>query len=387
MCVWWRIPKSFGGEERKGLITLGSYPGTSLESARTRARKILDEARAGRDPREVLREEAEAERRARRQKEASTLEAVVKKYLDDRRPRLRPATVKDYDLSFGAYLQGSELGKRPITEVSRSEVREYLRELAREKGPSIGIRMHSMIRSSMRWAADEEIVTVDTLASLRFEHHRPVRERVLSDPEITSLWHALDDAPALVAGAVRLQLLTATRYPSEPLALAWQHLKDAHIEKRHLADADTIPTWEIPGEVRKRGIPHVVPLSPAAEKVIEDMRSLTGSKAHVFEGLTEGLMAVWWSKARKRVMKETAGPSFCHHDLRRTAATGCARMGAQPYVVERVLGHKERGIGPTYNKWEYLREKYEALCRWANHVKHVTMASEKGADVIPMGRA
>ena len=384
LCVWWRIPKSYGGEERKGLVTLGSYPGTTLEGARARAQKVLDDARAGRDPREVMRLEAKTEARQKREREANTLEAVVRSYLDDRKPRLRPATIKDYDLSYTAYLEGTELGRTPIAEVARRAVREYVRGLSRDRGPSIGRRMHSMIRAAMRWAADEEIVELDALASLRFEHSRPVRDRVLSDEEIGSLWRALDDVPALVACAVRLQLLTATRYPSEPLSLTWKHITQTHIQPLRLADAEAVATWEIPAEYRKRAIAHVAPLAPQALAVLEQMRPLTGSKTHVFNGLTEGLMMHWWKKTRRRVMEETGGASFCHHDLRRTAATGCAKTGSAPHVVERVLGHKERGIGPTYNKWEYLPEKYEAVCRWGAHVERITNTRAAG-DVVSFG--
>jgi integrase len=380
LAVWWRVPKRFGGEERKGLVTLGSYPATSLESARTRAKKILDDAKAGRDPREVVKAEAEAEARRKRESEAHTLQAVVRAYLDDRKPRLRPATIRDYELSFTAYLEGTELGRTLIGDVSRRAVREYVRTLSRERGPSIGRRMHSMIRSVMRWAADEEIVALDALASLRFEHSQPVRDRVLSDEEIATLWHALDDVPPLVACAVRLQLLTATRYPSEPLSLEWRHLTQTHLQAIRDASDEPVPTWEIPAEHRKRGIAHVAPLSPQAVAILDQMKPLTGNKPHVFEGLTEGLMMHWWKKTRRRVMEETSGASFCHHDLRRTAATGCAKTGSPPYVVERVLGHKERGIGPTYNKWEYLREKYEAVCRWSAHVERI-VAPRAGASV------
>jgi integrase len=59
------------------------------------------------------------------------------------------------------------------------------------------------------------------------------------------------------------------------------------------------------------------------------------------------------------------------HDLRRTAASGMARLGVEPHVVEKVLGHQTgtiSGVAAIYNRHGYLAEKREALERWAREV-------------------
>jgi integrase len=60
------------------------------------------------------------------------------------------------------------------------------------------------------------------------------------------------------------------------------------------------------------------------------------------------------------------------HDLRRTAASGMARLGVAPHVVEAVLNHKSgtvRGVAAVYNRYSYATEKREALALWAEHVE------------------
>ena len=59
------------------------------------------------------------------------------------------------------------------------------------------------------------------------------------------------------------------------------------------------------------------------------------------------------------------------HDLRRTAASGMARIGVAPHVVEKVLNHVSgqiSGVAAVYNRHGYDAEKREALERWAEHV-------------------
>ena len=55
------------------------------------------------------------------------------------------------------------------------------------------------------------------------------------------------------------------------------------------------------------------------------------------------------------------------HDLRRTAATGMARAGVAPQVVEKVLNHISgtiSGVAAVYNRYGYDGEKRSALEQW-----------------------
>jgi hypothetical protein len=71
--------------------------------------------------------------------------------------------------------------------------------------------------------------------------------------------------------------------------------------------------------------------------------------------------------------------------LRRSTATGMARIGVQPHVVEAVLNHQsgsKRGVGGVYNLNTYLPEKTAAMALWAEHL----MAAVTGtpAKVVPL---
>jgi hypothetical protein len=48
-----------------------------------------------------------------------------------------------------------------------------------------------------------------------------------------------------------------------------------------------------------------------------------------------------------------------------------AKLGIADVVAERVLNHKLQGMLAVYNRYDYLDEKREALCKWAAHVQKV----------------
>jgi hypothetical protein len=59
------------------------------------------------------------------------------------------------------------------------------------------------------------------------------------------------------------------------------------------------------------------------------------------------------------------------HDMRRTVASGMARLKITPYIVEKILNHKSgtfSGVAGVYNRYGYDSEKREALEKWAEYV-------------------
>jgi integrase len=59
------------------------------------------------------------------------------------------------------------------------------------------------------------------------------------------------------------------------------------------------------------------------------------------------------------------------HDLRRTFATGLARLEIPVHVTEAVLNHKSgsiRGVAAVYNRYSYDAEKRNAMTAWGQHV-------------------
>jgi integrase len=69
-------------------------------------------------------------------------------------------------------------------------------------------------------------------------------------------------------------------------------------------------------------------------------------------------------------------PHWNLHDLRRTAATGMARLNFPPHVVDKVLNHVSgtiRGVAAVYNRFEYLEERRAALEAWGRYVENLVL--------------
>ena len=73
-----------------------------------------------------------------------------------------------------------------------------------------------------------------------------------------------------------------------------------------------------------------------------------------------------------------AQPAWRLHDLRRTVASGMARLRIEPWVVEKVLNHATgqlSGVAGVYNRWGYSDEKRDALGAWARHLENLIRPS------------
>lgn len=56
------------------------------------------------------------------------------------------------------------------------------------------------------------------------------------------------------------------------------------------------------------------------------------------------------------------------HDLRRTFATGLAKLGVTGTMIERCLNHTVPGVAGIYNRHAYAPEMAAAWKLWSHHV-------------------
>jgi integrase len=137
-------------------------------------------------------------------------------------------------------------------------------------------------------------------------------------------------------------------------------------------------TWVIPEERAKGRVEHLVPLSDRAVALIKEALKLhasrrKGQSEYVFPSprsndkpISPGAL----SHAMTDITAALALDDLTMHDLRRTGATGIAALGVPPFIVSKVLAHKDGGGGAAitarhYNLYAYADEKRDALDRWA----------------------
>ena len=172
---------------------------------------------------------------------------------------------------------------------------------------------------------------------------------VLSADELRRIWNAAGNGTYGVI--IKLLILTGQRR-SEISELRWS---EVDLERRAL---------NLPGERTKNKRPHIVPLAPTAQALLE---------RQVRDGDTVFDFTAW--AYSKDILDKRSGVSdWVVHDIRRTVATGMADIGVQPHIIEAVLNHvsgHKGGVAGIYNRSSYTKEKIEALMRWDEHVASI----------------
>jgi integrase len=164
--------------------------------------------------------------------------------------------------------------------------------------------------------------------------------------------------------------------------------------------------WVIPKDRVKNGQEHEVPLSGPALALFERLPQI-GKSGLVFT-VTGETPVSGFSRAKLRMdaeilkLRKTDAvargenpdrvqplPNWTLHDIRRTGASGMARLGIQLPVIEKVLNHTSgsfRGIVGVYQRHGFSDEKRAALSVWAAHVNAVTSGG-RASNVVALRKS
>jgi integrase len=244
-----------------------------------------------------------------------------------------------------------ELGNKPIGEVTRADVVEFLDDLEREEGLRHQVnRCRETLRAIFAYAIERELITINPVVGVSKRKVEIPRDRTLTADELTALWQAIDKLPDLPRAYFRVVVLTGARR-NEVRCMAWSEV-----------DLDA-GLWRVPPERNKSGRAFDLPLTAP---VVETLRALPRIGPIVFTLNGKRPMAV--HQLIERVRRDAGLYDVRLHDLRRTLRTGLAELGVSFEVAERVLNHAMAGLQAVYNRHNYMAEKRTALTLWAGHV-------------------
>ena len=384
----WAVRYRYGGRSRK--LTLGPYPALDLAVARERGRDALQTLALGRDP---GREKAEANRRAREMvPERDQVSAVVEGFIERHvRPNTKKRSAEESERIFRKHVLPC-WGRTRVHDISRADVIELLDRLVDSGRPVLANRTLAHVRKFFNWCVDRGILDTSPCVRIAAPSMEKSRDRVLSDAELRLVWKAAEGGGPPFGPFVQLLVLTGQRR-DEVAGMRWSELNpDGSV-------------WDIPGERTKNSEAHQIPLTDAAQAVLKGIPRLAGSDL-VFT--TTGKTPIsGYSNAKERLdstMLEIASeeisasdspqnsaiPPWRLHDIRRTAASGMARLGTPVHVIEAILNHRTgqvSGVAAIYNRHNYLPEKRKALEAWADYAAAlVTDQPTRNVIALPQGR-
>ncbi|MCE3250310.1 MAG: putative phage integrase [Geminicoccaceae bacterium] len=264
-------------------------------------------------------------------------------------------------------------GDRPIQSITKRDALDLLDEIA-GRAPVLANRVASLLKRVFSWAVEREVIAASPLVGLKPPAKEKARERVLEDHELAAIWRASDQIGWPIGDITRLLILTGARR-SEVTGMAWAELD---LERG---------LWTKPAERTKGGHEHRLPLSGAAVDLIKSLPVVDGNP-HVFPSRSGAGPVTAISRPKARLDALSGASGWTHHDLRRTAASGLARLGASDLVVAAVLGHSRSaiiGVTSRYDRHGRDAEQRHALEQWAAHVARI--AEGGGAEVVPLRAA
>ena len=368
-----------GGKWKTTRITLGRYPALSLAEARKTAEEYQKIAASGKDPRNVerdtKREQVTASRNTFAVCKKLFLDAGEKRGISKSRPKPWSAkTVIDYK---GALAHFNEWDDLPLSDITRDDIQDAVDEIC-DIGNAIAHKAHGTLSTMFSWCVRRGYIEHSSCTGVE-PPEKKSRERVLTDPEVKAVWVACLGHGGPLADAMRVLILTGQRR-SEISAMRWDEL-----------DLDR-GVLSLKGDRTKNGLPHIIPLSPAAIYIIECQKQ---RGAYVFT--TTGKNPVsGFGKVKSRIADASGVDNWRVHDFRRTMVTGLSEMMAnekmrfEPHIIEAVVNHvsgdAKRGVAGVYNKAQYLPARINALNAWADHITGIISGETPDrSNVIELG--
>ena len=333
-------------------VTVGRHGVVSADRARRRAASIIARIKAGEEPLPKRMPAAGP----------SVAELAERYFREHVMVRCKPRTAEKHRQVVETYILPA-LGRLPISGVGRKHA----------------ANLHYSLRGKPA-AANEAVATLSRMLNraeawgLAPEGSNPCRfvakykrrklERFLTEAEFHRLGRELavleakGRMPVHAAAALRLLMLTGCRC-GEILTLRWE---DVHLDASELRLRDS-----------KTG-PRVVPLSPAAARVLAGLRRVAGNPwviASRRPGRHLSQISSYWYRVRARARLDDVRL----HDLRHSFASRALALGESLPMIGKLLGHSN--IQTT--------ARYAHLARDSVKVSAARVAASIGADILPEG--
>lgn len=387
----------FPGSSNPTRRALGADGDLTLEAAREKARGWRKMVRHGVDPQV----EEERQRQAAARQRQNTFGAVAEDFIREKVlgskcydewestgqkkiPEESPLERKGLEVARDIRREFVSLwGKWPITDLTRQEIRRVI-ETKKRTAPAQARNLLGIIKRMLSWAVDQDrygldASPADVLKPTRIIGEKVSRDRVLDDKELFALWRAATRTPYPHGPVYQVLILTALR------------LNEAADAARTELDFGK-GLWTVPGARMKgrrgRARPHTVPLAADLLEVLQKLPRF--KKGDFLFSTTFGASPVWMSdKVKKRIddrmlrtlraLARLRGDdpakvklaSWTNHDIRRTVRSNLSALRVPEEVREAVLAHARPGIKGTYDLYDYLDEKREALALWAARLRSI----------------
>ncbi|GAB3656491.1 hypothetical protein GCM10028813_30260 [Ramlibacter alkalitolerans] len=234
-------------------------------------------------------------------------------------------------------------GNKPLTEIRRLEVDQFLRDLV-DAGLSFATANHhgQLLRRILNLAVTGEVIPKNVLQRLELFHLANGREVFLNEEQVARFTEAVGNAENRRVALILLFLLSTGARLREALDAEWgQFDRDKNI-------------WRVPATNAKANRVIQRHLGPSALWVLDEIGT-EGVSKYVFPSPATGkpyttITRAWYCLRRKAGLPDNVRI----HDLRHTAASRVACETGSLVAVKHQLGHADVRMA---NRYAHLTDK------------------------------
>jgi hypothetical protein len=366
--VQWTDPAT----KSKNREPIGAWGAITTDQARKAATARLGDVAKGINPKaERKRQRAEAERE--RVERALTFDALVEDWatlhLARQSERYCAEAVRAIKRAF------PELLKRPAAQITKTDVLKALDRIVKAGKAAMAGRTLDYSRAAFRWAEQRGKVPGNPFRGLpAIEGSKRARDRVLSENELAEVWAAAGTLRYPWGPFYRLALLTLQRR-TEVGEMCWSEL------------APDLSVWDL---TVKAGKPHKVHLPEAARAILREIPRFDGcgfvltndgknpiSPASKHKAMLIAAIENLRQPAPAKTDSAPEAKPWTVHDFRRTGVSTLAELGVDSIVADKILSHqpqKLRGVAAIYQKYDFAKEREQALDVWASYLTGAPIA-------------
>lgn len=362
----WRFKYRVDGADERGRpkriekkLGLGTYPETTLATARSRCENARKQLAAGVDP--GL--EKQKEKVAAKVSAANTFGEVAEEYIKTKMETEHKAPASVLKARWFLKLLQTALGRIPISEVEPHLLLAALKRLeangryeTANKTRAFASRVFRYGVATARCKSDPAALLKGALIAPKVTHHAAI----LEPDAFGRLLRAIDGYDG--SPIVRSALLIAPHVFVRPGELR-------HAEWSEFDFGESV--WRIPASKMKMRSTHAVPLSHQVKGHLERLGALTGRNGYVFPSFrsaTRPMSENTLNAAFRRM--GYASDEVTAHGLRSTASTLLNESGRwNPDAIERALAHGDsNAVRGAYHRGTHWAERVEMAQWWSDYL-------------------
>lgn len=369
------------------ILTIGPHSEVSLQDARAKATQARAQVLRGEDP------AAEAQRARAVARSTPTVEEFIDEYLE------RHAKVHKSERAWKEDERQlrreviPQIGRLRMDRINKRDVVAIIDRIRDRGANTQANRVTAVIRKMFNFAVARGVIPHSPITGISLTKEQS-RKLVLNDDQIRYLWSVTEIPDDESQGGRHPSILRVLRV----LLLTGLRIEEATGAPKSEIDLEK-GVWVIPGEDHdgpeyrrtKNKVTHTLPLSPLALAIIKESITMSDELSNdwVFPGLVEGghitkdavehamrALVGDGTGGERLVSKKGVATGPTPHDLRRTFATRIGSLGFNRLVQDKLLNHVDNSVGAIYDRYDYEKEKREAMIAWEAKLLEILKAQE-----------